>query len=165
MESNVDHKEHIFTKKEISHLPPTFAIFIRIPRPLRPCFWRLRIPYLMSQDPSLASPSPESPHTCPHIPVPLSPSHFYTQPIISGGRLFHCAIVLGWKEFLIITWSLEICNRHYIVPLAHPFILFGQKIVSFTVTICSTSFKFFHLLSMYIFYRSSGENLLQHELD
>ena len=30
--------------------------------------------------PSLASPSPESPHTRPHVPVPLSPSHFYTQP-------------------------------------------------------------------------------------
>ena len=28
----------------ILHLPPTFAIIIPIPRPLRPCIWRPRVP-------------------------------------------------------------------------------------------------------------------------
>ena len=69
---------HIFTKKGIWHLPPTFAIIIHIPLPLRPCIWRPRVPYLMSSSPS--SRVPKSPHTRPDVPVPLSPSHFYTQP-------------------------------------------------------------------------------------
>ena len=72
----------------ISHLPPTFAIIIHIPRPLRPCIWRPRVPVphvpashtWCPQVPRLASPSPKSPHTRPDVPVPLSPSHFYTQP-------------------------------------------------------------------------------------
>jgi len=32
MESNVVHNYHIFTKKEISHLPPTFVMIIDVPR-------------------------------------------------------------------------------------------------------------------------------------
>ena len=74
----------------ILHLPPTFAIIIHIPRPLHPCFWRPRVPVPVPhvprshswcpQVPRLASPSPKSPHTRPDVPVPLSPSHFYTQP-------------------------------------------------------------------------------------
>ena len=72
----------------ISHLPPTFAKIIHIPRPLRPCIWRPRVPVphvpsshaWCPQVPRLASPSPKSPHTRPDVPVPLSPSHFYTQP-------------------------------------------------------------------------------------
>ena len=68
------------------HLPPTFALIIHIQGPLRPGFWRPR-------DPRLASPSPKSPHTRPDVPVPLSPSHFYTQPYnnevsLSVSRLF-----------------------------------------------------------------------------
>ena len=73
---------------EISHLPPTFAIIIHIPRPLRPCIWRPRVPVphvpashtWCPQVPRLASLSPKSPHTRPDVPVPLSPSQFYTQP-------------------------------------------------------------------------------------
>ena len=77
-----------FTKWLISHLPPTFATIIHIPRPLRPCIWlpRVPVPHVPAshtwcpQVPRLASPSPKSPHTRPDVPVPLSPSHFYTQP-------------------------------------------------------------------------------------
>ena len=68
----------------ISHLPPTFAIIIDIPRPLRLCFWRPRVPVphvpashtWCPQVPRLASPSPKSPHTRPDVPVPL----LYTAP-------------------------------------------------------------------------------------
>ena len=77
----------------ISHLPPTFAIIIYIPCPLRPCIWcpRFPVPHVPAshtwcpQVPRLASPSPRSPHTRPDVPVPWSPSHFYTQPF--GSRL------------------------------------------------------------------------------
>ena len=76
----------------ISHLPPTFGTIIRIPRPLRPCIWRPRVPVphvppshtWCPQVPRLASLSPKSPHTRPDVPVPLSPStpsHFYTRPL------------------------------------------------------------------------------------
>ena len=72
----------------ISHLPATFAIIIHIPPPLRPCIWRPRVPVphvpashsWCPQVPRLASPRPKSPHTRPNVPVPFSPSHFYTQP-------------------------------------------------------------------------------------
>ena len=77
-----------FTKWLISHLPPTFATIIHIPCPLRPCIWlpRVPVPHVPAshtwcpQVPRLASPSPKSPHTRPDVPIPLSPSHFYTQP-------------------------------------------------------------------------------------
>ena len=63
----------------ISHLPPTFAIIIHIPRPLRPCIWRPRVPVphvpashtWCPQVPRLASPSLKSSHTRPDVPVPL----------------------------------------------------------------------------------------------
>ena len=69
----------------ISHLPPTFAIIIHIPRPLLPCLWRPRVsvPHVPAshtwcpQVPRLASPSPKSPHTRSYVPVPLC-----TQPIV-----------------------------------------------------------------------------------
>ena len=72
----------------ISHLLPTLAIIIHIPRPLRPCIWRplVPVPHVPAsqswrpQVPRLASPNSKSPHTRPDVPVPLSPSHFYTQP-------------------------------------------------------------------------------------
>ena len=58
------------------------------------CWWKTHVPCIpvfdipafhtwCPQVPRLASPSLQSPHTCPHVPVPLSPSHFYTQPDIS----------------------------------------------------------------------------------
>ena len=77
----------------ISHLPPTFAIIIHIPRPLRPCIWRPRVPASHTwcpQVPRLASPSPKSSHMRPDVPVPLSLSHFYTQPNFSvkGCQIF-----------------------------------------------------------------------------
>ena len=58
----------------ISHLPPTFAIIIHIPRPLRPCIWRPRVPYLMSSSPSsrvLRSQVPTHASRCPRPPVPV----------------------------------------------------------------------------------------------
>ena len=75
----------------ISHLPPTFAIIMHIPRPLRPGFWHPHVPVphvpashtWCPQVPRLAFPSPKSPHTSPDVPVPLSASHFYTQPVSS----------------------------------------------------------------------------------
>ena len=72
----------------ISHLPATFAIIIHIPRPLRHCIWRPRVPVphvpashtWCPQVPRLASPRPKSPHTRSDVQVPLSPSYVYTQP-------------------------------------------------------------------------------------
>ena len=58
----------------ISHLPPTFAIIIHIPRPLRPCFWRPRVPYLMSSRPPSRVPKSQVPthaSRCPRPPVPV----------------------------------------------------------------------------------------------
>ena len=63
----------------ISHLPPTFAIIIHIPCPLRSCIWRPRVPVphvpasqtWCRQVPRLASPSPKSPHARRDVPVPL----------------------------------------------------------------------------------------------
>ena len=83
--------QNIFTRKLkwlILHLTLTFAIMIHIPRPLRPCILRpcVPVPHVPAshtwcpQVPRLASPSPKSPHTRPDVPVPLSPSHFFTQP-------------------------------------------------------------------------------------
>ena len=54
----------------------------------RPCVWRPCIPVPLvpashtwcPRIPRLASPSPKSPNTRPDVPVPLFPSHFYTQP-------------------------------------------------------------------------------------
>ena len=57
-----------------------------------PCIWRplIPVPHIPAshawcpQVPRLTSPSPKSPHTRPDVPVPLSPSHFYTQPKWAG---------------------------------------------------------------------------------
>ena len=70
--------QNIFTRK-VTHLPPTFAIIIHIPRPLRPCIWRPRVPVpnvpashtWCPQVPRLASASPKSSHARPDVPVPL----------------------------------------------------------------------------------------------
>ena len=65
----------------ISHLPPTFAIIIHIPRPLLPCIWRPRVPV-----PHFPVPYLPTSHTwCPQ--VPCLASHFYTQPIVSHKRV------------------------------------------------------------------------------
>ena len=90
--------QNIFTRK-VTHLPPTFAIIIHIPRPLRPCIWRPRVP----ASPSQTSPRPildvlKSLVSRPQVPspptgVPMSPSHFYTQPIAMrcGCKIFKMA--------------------------------------------------------------------------
>ena len=57
----------------ISHLPPTFAIIIHIPRPLRPCIWRPCVPYLMSSSPSSHVPKSEVPTHASRCPRPLVP--------------------------------------------------------------------------------------------
>ena len=90
----------------ISHLP--FAIIIHIPRTLRLCFWRPRVPVphvpashtWCPQVPRLASPSPKSPHTRPDVPVPLSPSHFYTQPYFRGFMGF---TYISFELFFVFT--------------------------------------------------------------
>ena len=58
-----------------------------LPRPILP-----HVPYLMSSSPLSRVPksqvlSSKSPHTRPDAPVPLSPSHFYTQPLVSHKRV------------------------------------------------------------------------------
>ena len=63
----------------ISHLPPTFAIIIHIPRPLRPFIWRPRVPV----------PHVPASHTwCPQVPTHASrcprPTFIHSQ---DGG---HC---------------------------------------------------------------------------
>ena len=80
--------QNIFTRKlkwPISHLPPTFAIIIHIPRPLRPCIWRPRVPVphvpashtWCPQVPRLASPSPRVPTHASRCPRPtFIHSHF-----------------------------------------------------------------------------------------
>ena len=89
----------------ISHLPPTFAIIIPIPRP--PASLYLTSPRRrpssqvpLSRPSSLKSlvsrpqvPSPKSPHARSDVPVPLSPSHFYTQPSTCKLNLRHT-----WKN-------------------------------------------------------------------
>ena len=57
----------------ISHLPPTFAIIIHIPRPLRPCIWRPCVPYLMSSSPSSHVPKSQVPTHASRCPRPLVP--------------------------------------------------------------------------------------------
>ena len=98
----------------ILHLPPTFAIIIPIPRPLRPCIWRPRVPVRhvptshtwCPQVSRLASPSPKSPHTRPDVPVPLSPSHFYTQPPFkhsspARGKKLSSSKELSWNLYTL----------------------------------------------------------------
>ena len=96
---------------------PTFAI---IPCPLRPCIWRphVPVPHVLAshtwcpQVPRLAFPSPKSPHTRPDVPVPLSPSHFYTQPSVTLVHRFNNAHFSPKRLFLtkfdLYTWSLWI---------------------------------------------------------
>ena len=62
----------------ISHLPPTFAIIIHTPRPLRPCIWRppslshtSPCPILDVPKSHVSRPQVPSPHT--HVPMSLSP--------------------------------------------------------------------------------------------
>ena len=68
-----------------SHPASPASLYLTSPRP-RPT--RPRVPYLMSSSPS--SRVPKSPHTRPDVPVPLSPSHFYTQPYGRFGSRFIC---------------------------------------------------------------------------
>ena len=79
--------QNIFTRKvtdiaftsdfcnNYSHPGSSASLYLTSPRP-RPT--RPRVPYLMCSSPS--SRVRNSPHTRPDVPVPLSPSHFYTQP-------------------------------------------------------------------------------------
>ena len=95
--------QNIFTRK-VTHLPPTFAIILHIPRPLRPCFWRPRVPVphvptLMSSSSSSRVPKSQVPtHTsrCPRplVSVPL----FYT-----AHRNQWLAILIS-QIFLAKTW-------------------------------------------------------------
>ena len=47
---------------------------------LRPCFWRPRVPYLISSSPSSRVPKSQVPKHASQCPVRLSPSLFYTHP-------------------------------------------------------------------------------------
>ena len=66
--------QNIFTRK-VTHLPPTFAIILHIPSPLRPSFWRPRptcphVPYLMSSSPSSRVPKSQVPTQASRCPLP-----------------------------------------------------------------------------------------------
>ena len=74
-----------------------------------------RVPYLMS-------PSPKSPHMRPHVPVPLSPSHFYTQPV---NILIIRPPTFG--RYFTDTWLTLLDFRIYLC-IMHTF--FHQKLVS-----------------------------------
>ena len=82
--------QNIFTRK-VTHLPPTFAIIIHIPRPLRPCIWRPRVPYLMSSSPSSRVPKSQVPTHASRCPRPLVPV-----------PLLYTAFKLIWKNEQII---------------------------------------------------------------
>ena len=61
----------------ISHLPPTFAIIIHIPRPLCPSFWCPRVPYLISSSPPSRVPKSQVPTHASWCPRPtFIHSHF-----------------------------------------------------------------------------------------
>ena len=64
-----------FTSNFCDNYSHPASLYLTTPRP-RPTL--PHVPYLMSASPS--SRVPKSPHTRPDVPVPLSPSHFYTQP-------------------------------------------------------------------------------------
>ena len=64
-----------FTSNFCDNYSHPASLYLTTPRP-RPTL--PHVPYLMSSSPS--SRVPKSPHTRPDVPVPLSPSHFYTQP-------------------------------------------------------------------------------------
>ena len=73
-------------KRLISHLPPTFAIIIHSPRPLRPCIWRPRVPYLMSSSPSSRVPKSQVPthaSSCPRPTFIHSPSFLACGEVVS----------------------------------------------------------------------------------
>ena len=59
--------------------PTSLCLTSPRPRPTRP-----RVPYLMSTSPSSRVPTSQVP-TRLDVPVPLSPSHFYTQPAFYTG--------------------------------------------------------------------------------
>ena len=77
-----------------SHPTSPVSQFLTSPRP-HPT--RPRVPYLISS--SLASPSPKSPHTRPDVPVPLSHSHFYTQPL--------CCVYEGYVGSAVVLYILR----------------------------------------------------------
>ena len=73
--------QDIFMRKVTDPVSPA-SLYLTSPRP-RPT--GPHVPYLMSSSPSSRVPTShtwcaKSPHTPPDVPVPLSPSHFYTQP-------------------------------------------------------------------------------------
>ena len=58
------------------HQSDWYRIYLRLlpPRPLRPCIWRPRVPYLMSSSPSSRVPKSQVPthaSRCPRPPVPV----------------------------------------------------------------------------------------------
>ena len=71
------------------------------PRPARP-----RVPYLMSSSPSSRVPKSQVPTHASRWPVPLSPSHFYTQPQISI-----LTTIVAWRNTStkFLTWLCDQC--------------------------------------------------------
>ena len=129
----------------ISHFPPTFAIIIHIPASLYltsplPRIWRPASPPHSSPRPILDVPKSfvsrfqvsKFPNTRPNVPVPFSPSLFYTQPYIlsryvsisrSSTQFFQVNVKSQWThplqwEIILIYW---LCRR-----ILQPFVWWGN---------------------------------------
>ena len=96
----------------ISHLPPTFAIIIPIPRPLCPRIWRPRVPVprvkSLSRVPPPSSPSsrvPKSQVPSPHTRVPMSPSPCPRPTFIHSRQLVNSTFVTLEKTQQSSSWE------------------------------------------------------------
>ena len=103
----------------ISHLPPTFAIIIPIPRPLRPCIWRPRVSVprvkSLSRVPPPSSPSsrvpksqvssPKSQVPSPHTRVPMSQSPCPRPTFIHSRQLVNSTFVTLEKTQQSSSWE------------------------------------------------------------
>ena len=100
-----------------SDLASPASLCLTSPRP-RPT--RSRVPYLMSSSPSSRVPKSQAPHTSPDVPVPLSPSHFYTQPLTGTfshrlNTVKHPAVreATGKLESLLLSQRIRPCLDYF----------------------------------------------------
>ena len=98
----------------ISHLPPTFAVIIHIPRPPRPRPTRPRVPYLMSSSPSSRVPTSQVPIHASRCPRPLvSVPLLYTANLRSMSHYwfffdFHVTVFTRSSWVRMKTWALVV---------------------------------------------------------
>ena len=97
----------------ISHLPPTFAIIIHIPRP---CIWRLRVPYLMSSSPSSRVPKSQVPTHASRCPRPLVLVPLFSQPLFDtvNGKYQKSKKIVTDSNYLNIFHSTSLSIGNYL---------------------------------------------------